>query len=443
MIDAVSPRSRPAAATGLAVAFSGGLDSTVLLHALIRAGHDLPLRAVHVCHHMQADAEAWAAHCQTFCSRHDIAVERLDVRVEAGGQGMEAAARDARYTAFAATTRPGELLALAHHADDQAETFLLQGLRGAGVAGLSAMPAVADFAGGRLWRPLLGLPRTELRAYALEMQLSWVDDPSNRDSGIERGYLREAVWPVLTERWPSASTTLSRAARWCAQASDTLVRIAAEDTARLVDVHQRLAVAGLGDLDAFRQSGVLRHWLASAGCDSPDHRHVEQIRRLLTAREHAGPRVRWRDTEVRLFDGHLYALPALAPPPPGQWHCEWALDHALTLPDGCGVLKASFGHTAPGGPGVTATVAFRRGGERFPDDAHVSGSRSLKSFLHTARIPPWVRQRLPLIYLGDRLVAVADYWLDRSAVQRLGVPDLHIAWCESPPGAVVQTGALG
>ncbi len=400
----------------------------MLLHALTRAGHGLPLRALHVCHYLQNEADDWAAHCRAFCARHEIAFERLDVSVETDGQGIEAAARHARYTALAGVVQPGELLALAHHADDQAETFLLQALRGAGVGGLAAMPGIADFHAGRLWRALLALPRAALRAYAAEKNLDWVEDPSNRDCAIDRGYLRETIWPALTERWPAAPSTLSRAAHWCAQASGALAQVAAEDTTRVADAHHRLAVASLTDLDDFRQAGVLRHWLAQGAHDPPDHRHIEQIRRLLTARHRASPVVRWAATEVRLFGGRLYAMPAL-PASPGVFDCDWALERPLPLPADCGVLRATFSGRAA----ANVRVVLRRGGERLPDDARISGSRALKSFLQNARVPPWVRRRLPLVYLSDRLVAVGDYWLDPAAAQRLGVRDLRIDWDEAPP----------
>ncbi len=386
------------------------------------------MRALHVCHHLQDEADAWAEYCRSFCAQHSMTFERLDVNVQPDGHGIEAAARNARYAAFADAVRPGELLALAHHADDQAETFLLQALRGAGVDGLAAMPAIADFHAGRLWRPLLALPRAALRAYAAEKNLEWVEDPSNRDSAIDRGYLRETVWPPLTGRWPAAPSTLSRAAHWCAQASGALAQVAAEDTACVADGQHRLVVARLSDLGDFRQAGVLRHWLAQRAYDAPDHRHIEQIRRLLAAQHRASPVVRWAATEVRLFGGRLYAMRAL-PAPPRLFACDWALDRPLTLPAGCGVLRASFTDE----PTATVRVVFRRGGERLPDDARVSGSRALKSFLQNARVPPWVRRRLPLVYLADRLIAIGDYWLDAAAAQRLGIRDLQIDWREPPP----------
>lgn len=421
--DAVAPAHCPLDAAGLAVAFSGGPDSTALLHALVNADHDSLVRALHVCHHLNADAGQWAEHCRTFCRRLGVAFECLDVRVQPDGEGIEAAARRARYSALEQALRPGEVLVLAQHADDQAETFLLQALRGAGVAGLAAMPERAAFARGWLWRPLLGLPRSTLHDYARAQALDWVDDPSNRDTRLDRGYLRQALWPVLTRRWPAAGKTLSRAARWCAEASALVDEVAVEDSAAVVDADNRIDVAGLTRLSDFRQGGVLRHWLGGAGHDTPDHRHIAEIRRLLTGREHAGPAVAWRDTEVRLFDGRLYAMRPLPPAPAHCWTAQWSLHEPLPLPAGCGRLWAFF----DGEPAAAVEVRFRRGGERFVD-RRGGGTRTLKTFLQEARVPPWLRQRLPLVFCGGRLVAIADYWLDPGLEGRLAVTALRLVW---------------
>lgn len=423
---AVAPARCPPGASGIAVAYSGGPDSAALLHALARAGHAIPLRALHVCHNLQAEAAQWVSHCRAACAQQGLPFECLDVRVDVGDEGMEAAARKARYDALAGALRPGEVLALAHHADDQAETFLIQALRGAGVVGLAAMPEQAAFAGGCVWRPLLGLPRQALLEYAKLMGLDAVQDPSNRDTRLDRGYLRQNVWPALTRRWPGASDTLSRSAHWCAEAAALVEEVAEADAKRVIDTRQRLSVEGLQRLSPFRQAGVLRHWLAAGGYDAPDHRHIGELQRLFDARQHAGPRVTWAGTEVRLFDGHLHAMRPL-PVPPGDWSSPWLLNEPLALPQGCGALRAEF----TGAPRQSLTVCFRRGGERFADPRR-TGHHRLKEFLQEARIPPWERTRLPLVYDGARLVAIADYWLDPGLEQRLGVAGLRLFWQRGP-----------
>lgn len=393
-----------------------------MLYALAHAGQACPIRAVHVCHNLHPHALQWAAHCRRFSAQLGLEFECLDVAVQPAGEGIEAAARHARYTAFAGALGSGEVLAVAQHADDQAETFLLQALRGAGVAGLAAMPECAAFARGRLWRPWLALPRSVIQDYARAHALESVADPSNHDTGLDRGYLREALWPILERRWPAAGRTLSRAARWCAEASALVDEVAAEDAGHLIDAEQHLEVAGLRRLSGVRQAGVLRHWLRVGGHDVPDHRHVAEIQRLLSAREHAGPVVAWGNTQVRLFDRRLYAMRPL-PQPPAGWQAHWRLRDPLPLPDGCGRLRAVFA----GEPSAEVSVAFRQGGERYVD-ARRGGTRKLKALLHERRIAPWWRSRLPLIFFNGRLVAVADYWLDPALAAELGLTSLRIVW---------------
>lgn len=423
----MAPARCPAPVAGIAVAYSGGPDSTALLYALAQAGYRCPLRALHVCHNMQPEAQQWVNHCREQCAQLNISFACLQVRVDTRAEGAEAAARRARYDALAAALQPGEALVLAHHADDQAETFLIQALRGAGVAGLAAMPTWAAFASGYSWRPLLHLSRETLRAYVAAQQLPVVDDPSNQDTHLDRGHLRQQVWPALLAHWPQASATLSRSAHWCAQAADLVAEIAASDALALVDAQGRMSVAQLRDLSTFRQAGVLRHWLAVVGFDAPDHRHVREIQRLLVVREHAGPQVRWRDTEVRLFDGHLHALRPL-PVPPENWSRSWQLTTTLDLPPGCGSLVAEYDGVAQ----QQLRVTLRRGGERFTDSRR-GGSRTLKKFLQEARVPPWWRSRLPLVYADGELVAIADYWLQPALAARLGVTNLRFIWRRDTP----------
>ncbi|KLD74514.1 tRNA(Ile)-lysidine synthetase, partial [Xanthomonas hyacinthi DSM 19077] len=216
------PDPAPAA---VLVGLSGGLDSSVLLHALAqqpqyrRAG----LRALHVHHGLHADADAWADHCAAFCAALAIPLQVRRVQVPRdGGHGLEAAARQARRTAFAQALAAGEWLALAQHRDDQAETFLLRALRASGADGLAAMQPLRDFAHGMLWRPLLALPRSDLHAYAQRHALRWIEDPSNADPGFDRNFLRLQLLPLLRQRWPHADAALARSAQLCGEAGALL-----------------------------------------------------------------------------------------------------------------------------------------------------------------------------------------------------------------------------
>ncbi|GAE56601.1 hypothetical protein XPR_3236, partial [Xanthomonas arboricola pv. pruni MAFF 301420] len=240
----------PAAPPGpVLVAYSGGVDSSVLLHLLATTPRYrvTGLRAVHVHHGLHADADAWAAHCQRQCDALQVPLQVAQVQVARdSGLGLEAAARHARHVAFAAALAPGEWLALAHHRDDQAETFLLRALRASGPDGLAAMRAQRPFAAGMLWRPLLAHARAEVLAYAQAHRLQWIEDPSNADARHDRNFLRTQLMPVLQQRWPQAAEALARSAQLSADASDLLLQ---EDTALLPGL---LTAAGALDLPALR-----------------------------------------------------------------------------------------------------------------------------------------------------------------------------------------------
>ncbi len=357
---------------------------------------------------------------QRQCHAWGIECIRLDVTVASGGRGLEAAARQARYAALADALASGEVLVTAHHARDQAETFLLQALRGAGVAGLAAMPAIAPLGPGRLWRPWRHIERATIKAYAKAQGLEWIEDPSNHDAQIDRGYLRETVWPALVARWPAAERTLARSAAWAAQANEAVAALAAIDLQTTRAADDSLRIDSLKTLSVPRQAEALRLWLRRTGLDRPNHHHLNGIMALLTAREHHSPRVAFAATEVRRFDGHLFAMPRLPPAPKGC--LSWMRGETLALPAGAGELRWTGAPEAR----PALTVAFRRGGERILV-AH-GLTRPLAYVLYEAKIPPWLRARMPLVYYDDTLVAVADRWLHPKITQLLAVSDAGFSW---------------
>jgi tRNA(Ile)-lysidine synthase len=302
------------------VAYSGGLDSTVLLDLTARLGDRLSARlaAVHIDHGLNPGSADWASHCQRRCAGLGVPLVQRQVEVRVGdGQGPEAAARAARYAALVELLGPGDLLLTAHHRDDQAETVLLALLRGAGVRGLAAMPEVDALCFGRLVRPLLTFGRAELHAYAQARGLNWLDDPSNLDLNLDRNWLRQRILPLLVEHWPAASRTLARSARHCAEAAALVDRQAAGEAARLVGQRPgTLSVRGLRGLDAPLCRAVLRSWIVSWGFAVPDTRHVARIMgEVLPARPDASPLVAWAGCEVRRYRDDLFAL---APLPPAE-----------------------------------------------------------------------------------------------------------------------------
>src|SRR5512139_392435 len=302
----------PAGARGLvhcAVAWSGGLDSTVLMHLMVglrnRHPRQITLRALHVDHHLQSASRQFRAHCRKLARLWKVPLETLDVQVRAGaGVSMEEAAREARYAAWKGALSPGEILLVAQHADDQVESLLLALLRGAGPAGLAAMPRSVPLGRGRLLRPLLELPRSALQDYAGQQGLTWVDDPSNQQLRFDRNYLRAEVVPRLRQRWPGVAQTVSRSARHCAAAAAALADAAALDLDAAAD-GSGLDMAVLRRWPSSRQLAVLRAWFSRAGLRSPETRHLEQIQGMLRARADAHPMLVLSGAVVRVHDSRL------------------------------------------------------------------------------------------------------------------------------------------
>jgi tRNA(Ile)-lysidine synthase len=404
------PRS---ASAPLCIAFSGGEDSTALLAMLAQ---QVPgrLRAVHIDHGLHPDSRAWVRVCRATCRllRVPFASRRLDLTGRRG-QSLEALARDARYAALAAALRPGEVLLTAHHLEDQLETVLLQLLRGAGLPGLAAMPAVMPFGAGVLVRPLLEVPRAVLRAWVRARDLSCVADPANTDDRFDRNFLRHRVLPSLLSRWPGAARTVARSARHLAEAQELLDEAARADVARAAD-GAALSVTSLRALPLPRRRNALRYWIGQAG-PVPDTRRLQEIAgTLLAARADANPVVGWGELQVQRHAGRLFLTPRRSAAP--AYEIAWDLDRSprLTLPSGAGRLELV--HSARGLLDATSlpaqvTVRARQGGERLRP--RIGGpSRTLKSLLQNAQVPLTERQNLPLLYAGEELLAAADLWVD-------------------------------
>lgn len=405
------------------VAFSGGRDSHVLLHLLasLRQQHpQLDICAIHVHHGLQEQADKWVDHCTKVGEDLGVEVQVRYVNVKKEGS-LEAAAREARYQAFKEMIQPGEGLLMAHHLDDQAETLLLQLFRGAGVAGLSAMPAVTAFANGWLARPLLDVPRKHIEKYAVTHHLDWIEDPSNLDTTFDRNYLRHEVLPELKTRWPSLINTLSRAASHQAEAAALLEVLAEQDFQECKGSHQALqtlSVSSLLKLDAGRQRNLLRYWLRQVRHLSlPDTRHLMRIQsEVLPASLDATPLVEWSGAEVRRYRDELYAQSVATDPGTRESYMikyPWDLQGVFHLPDGTqlfpeqttGVgLKASLADKGD------IQVGFRQGGEECRP-AGRGHRHSLKKLMQEWGIPPWLRDRVPLIFVGDDIAQVVGFCL--------------------------------
>jgi len=418
------------------VALSGGIDSVVLLHAmqaLWHGGDPGSLRAVHADHGLQAPSRDWADHCRSLCAGLGVPFQTVELGLVAeSGTSIEAQAREARYAAFASLLQDGEWLLTAHHRDDQLETVLIQLMRGAGVAGLAAMPARAPLGQGWHGRPLLGVDRAEIAAYAAAHALPFQRDPMNESPRFDRGWLRTEVLPRLRARWPAAAATAARSASHFAQAGRLLAELAAADAQGVAD-GARLSVIGLSRLSRDRQANLLRWWIHERGLRPPPAARLESaLAAMLLAREDAQPLVRWPDGEIRRYRGRLYAMRPLPAVPRTA---------VLAPDDGSGIaLGAGCGEfTLVGGnPGRIRAelpdpleVRFRSGGESL-QPAPARPRKRLKDLCQEAGIVPWMRPRLPLVYAGDRLVAVGDLWVEAEFQAAPGTPGLTPSWQGRP-----------
>lgn len=420
--------------TALVVAFSGGRDSTVLLHALAALGARLPapLRAVHINHRLHPDAGQWARHCRDVSAGLGVEYRSAAVAVDpADPAGLEAAARAARYDALRGMLGQGEWLLTAHHADDQLETVLLQLLRGGGPAGVAGMPARAAFGSGWLVRPLLATARTEILRYADAQSLRYIEDPSNVDRQRDRNFLRHDILPRLAQRWPAAATTVGRAARHAAQAAELLQDLAELDLARIAAPDAAsLPIEPVLALGRARAENLLRHWLARRKLPLPDTRRLDE---LLSQAAHAAgdkaPQVNWPGAEARCWRGRIYAFEPLGAPEllSARWYGE-----PLPLGRGLGELRAGEGTVGLRSDVLAkgVEIRWRQGGEciRPAGQRH---HRQLKDLLREAGIPPWMRGRIPLLWCCDKLAAVGDLWVaDEFAAS--AEPAAHVEWHNRP-----------
>ncbi|MFK5736487.1 tRNA lysidine(34) synthetase TilS [Pseudomonas urmiensis] len=421
MIDLTSSLTPWLKAPAWHVAFSGGLDSTVLLHLLAdyASTHVTPpLRAIHVHHGLQPAADGWPAHCQSICDSLAIELQVIHVQV-APGASLEQAARNARYKAFIDTLGPGDVLFTGQHRDDQAETLLFRLLRGAGLRGLAGMPASRPVGQGRLVRPLLNLSRRQLQAYAEHARLAWIEDPSNGDTTFARNYLRREVLPLLHQRWPQAEQNLARSAEHLSEALGLLDELARDDLAGAEQSASTpwqgldsLALDALRALSVTRQRNALQYWL-SARTRLPDARHWVGWEALRDAAVDAQPVWRLTDGVLQRSHGRIWWLSGdwLQTPEGTQ---PWAdPSKPLHLPGNGSVRLCS----AP--PLQNLHIAYRQGGEVL--ELAGRGRRDLKRLLNEQQVPHFLRSRLPLLYQGERLLAVAN-------LPALGQGDCQLHW---------------
>lgn len=415
LVDHVAARltGRIGAGSRVTLALSGGVDSVVLFDILrqLQSALDFRLSALYVNHQISPNAPAWGRFCADLCAGHDVPFAEEAVTLDrTSGESLEALAREARYRVFAQCDT--DFMVLAQHLDDQAETVLLQLLRGAGVKGLSGMPAVRGLGDLHILRPLLDVTRATIMAYADKHRLTWVEDESNRDVVYDRNFLRHEVLPVVERRFPACRQNLARASRHFAEAAELLDDLATGDAHGAIR-ENRLNIAALRQVSLVRGKNLLRYFFDLQGLAMPSALRLDDILRQLTdARPDARIHIQLGEFELRRYRDEAYILPRqrqgmreLSLP----WHFEKNMD----LPSGS--LSFELCH----GEGISLerlkqgplTVRNRRGGERLRP---VCGrpSRSLKNLLQETAVPPWQRENLPLLFCGEQLVFVPEVGID-------------------------------
>lgn len=415
------------------VALSGGLDSSFLLAAAAvwsrEQASPVRLRALHVHHGLHPDADAWAQYSRQLCDRFQIPLSVRVATVEPAGEGLEMAARKARYAIFRDCLNEDDQLLLGHHADDQAETVLYRLMRGSGVRGLAGMPVRRRLGSGWLIRPLLGLSRARIRILAERWGIDGCVDPANRDTRFDRNFLRHEIVPRLKDRWPGVEAAIGRAAGHCRETEALLEALAREDLRGVdADAAPSLDLVALQKLPPARRCNLLRHWLRHLGARPPGEKRLrEGLSAIAGAGPERQPRVCWRDGVLTRYRDRLFFLRPggnRATPAP----VDWTLDRPLVWGDGCLRAEVREGdglHI----PGARVRVSARQGGERLNSNLSTSMHRPLKKWLQEQGIPPWQRGALPLLWFEGQLVAVADLWVDPRMLARPGERGWRLRWC--------------
>ncbi len=420
----------------LVVGFSGGLDSCVLLHLLAECRQTLPfqLQAHHVHHGLSPNADAWADFCRGVCTKLNIPFTLSKVEINRNsGTGLEAAAREARYKALLASG--ADFICLAHHQDDQAETLLLQLARGAGVKGLAGMAGLNK----KLLRPLLDVPRAVLERYAQQHQLAWIEDESNIDTKFDRNFVRHEVLPKLEKKYPAIRQTIGRAAQHMAEADLLLDELAEMDVANCQSSQhdsRQLALQPLAALSAVRIKNALRWWLAQHACDVPSAAQLQQIsQQLLYAKADASVKIKVAENLIlRRFQGRAYLVknvPENAEDAArSTFSLVWQGERMIILPDQSRLLfseKQGEGIALQHLETKELMIRYRRGGETIkPEQSRPT--RRLNALLQAASIPPWQRERLPLLFIDVDLALLPDIAID---VRYQAKPDemgLQVIW---------------
>ncbi len=397
------------------IAFSGGLDSSVLLHIIAENSEKLSnkkITAVHVDHGLQEASSQWANLCSELAESYEINFKLVKLNLEkAPGESIELSARNARYNAFEQLlNKCTDTMLFAHHADDQVETFLQQALRGAGVQGLSGIPESRKLGEGKLFRPLLGISRKELETYAKQEQLKWIEDPTNQQSDFDRNLLRNEIIPLLEKRWPGAKKALLRSVNHCKEAGEQIdgsARIQLE----LICAENLISVEELKQLDFVQQKNILRLWIRNNGIILPNTDRFESgIESLLNAKADKNPVLDWGFGIIRRYQGMLY-LDSIKENSGLFEEKSWTLNAAVALNERYSLVaidEAGIGLSKKCIDRKDISIGYRQGGERCRPFGRNS-SHEVKKLFQEYRIPPWKRSSVPLIYIGGEIACMVGY----------------------------------
>jgi len=411
----------------LLVALSGGLDSVSLLHKLceLRTHYDLSIAALHVDHQIQPESEQWMRHCQAQCDEFKVPLKTVKLNLQNSGLGQEAAARQARYDWFRSQINPADVLVIAHHMADQVETVLLRLFRGSGLLGLGAMLEIRQFGLGWMARPLLGVPKEEIIAYARKNDLRYIEDPSNLDTHIDRNFVRQEVLPLIRSRWPSVDQTIFRSSGHLKTIQSSLDKDAQVDLKMFLCLSRTTLLGDYGcvrmgdlvSLDQTRIVDVLRYWVRCEGLMLPSTTKMNELMRQVFGKDTRGRGgMRWKEGEFRAYRGFLYLLPVqpkLCNPVTQHWR---GLDSVCIKE-----VEVELSVRRRSGSGIK--LSFIKNSQFILDWQHKARvirpswsrhNRTIKNLFQESGVPPWERCRIPYVYLGDNLVCIPGLAVEKA-----------------------------
>ncbi|MBL4868153.1 MAG: tRNA lysidine(34) synthetase TilS [Pseudomonadales bacterium] len=412
------------------VGYSGGVDSQVLLHIFAELRNKLPeltVRAIHINHDLSPNADQWQAHCRQYCDVLHIPFIAEKVQIDKQKGGIEAAARTVRYDMYRRHLQQHEVLALAHHQDDQAETVLYRLMRGAGVKGLSGMTvAKGPFFDGavdsreaiNIIRPLLLSTKEQIIQYAKDNGLSWVEDESNENIHFSRNFLRHKILPEMEKHWPHAANSIARASRHCQEADELCGELAQQDAALCMGKQGRLLVEKIHQLSDIRQRNLLRYWIQYLSLPMPSESVLGNIQNeLLNADESAQPLVVWGNAEARRFQSELYLMRSLSATDKQQ-SVSWDAISPINwkpLQKTIEVRESNVG-LSKRYQGQLLSLSVRQGGERCRPSGRTGGSQKLKKLFQEYGLEPWLRDLWPILSYGDDIIALPGLFVCEHAM---------------------------